>query len=158
MTNRTESTLRSGASSVAGWLGVMAAWLILAGCVEPRSEPAATAAPPRSSPPPARPLPALPEPTESSPGRGVAVLVSGLESLVPGMDGSLYEAYAEVAVLRTQDALRRRGLYHGPLNGVLDRPTMQAIYDFQSASLGLDRSGIPTPRTRLLLEQGSHTF
>jgi hypothetical protein len=43
------------------------------------------------------------------------------------------------------------------INGILDTPTMKAIYTFQQANHNLQVCGVPTPRTRKMLEQGSHT-
>jgi len=76
---------------------------------------------------------------------------------VKGLDGAIYDPYKPVTIQRTQRGLRERGLYSGPLHGVLDSPTMHAIYDFQKASYHLQLCGVPTPRTRMMLEQGSHT-
>jgi hypothetical protein len=45
----------------------------------------------------------------------------------------------------------------GPVNGILDLATMKSIYEFQEANANLQRCGIPTPHTRSMLEQGSHT-
>lgn len=80
------------------------------------------------------------------------------DGLIDGFDGELYEGYLPRTIRRTQRGLRSRGLYDGPIHGVLDQRTMEAIYAFQAASPGLQRCGVPTPRTRTLLEQGSHTF
>ena len=79
------------------------------------------------------------------------------DRLIDGLDGASYEPYKPEAVRRIQDALVGRGLYRGPIHGILDTPTMQAIYEFQKAHYGLQVCGIPTPRTRKILEQGSHT-
>jgi hypothetical protein len=88
----------------------------------------------------------------------VAVPATALaEGLIVGLDGELYEPYLPATIERVQVGLRTRGLYDGPVNGILDAPTMRAIYEFQEASYGLQRCGVPTPRTRRLLEQGSHT-
>ncbi|MDX1439629.1 MAG: peptidoglycan-binding domain-containing protein [Rubricoccaceae bacterium] len=97
---------------------------------------------------------------ETIPGRTGSMLDAQQgEGLILGLDGERYEAgYLRVTIARTQVALRQRGLYLGPITGVLDPRTMQAVYEFQEASYGLLRCGIPTPRTRRLLEQGSHTF
>lgn len=76
---------------------------------------------------------------------------------IRGLDGEIYPAYKPTVIERVQRALQDRGLYQGPVNGILDKPTMQAIYEFQKANGILQRSGIPTPRTRMLLHQGSHT-
>ncbi len=72
-------------------------------------------------------------------------------------DEASYEPYRPKAIERIQRALKARGLYGGPVNGVLDKPTMKAIYAFQRMAGTLQISGVPTPRTRRLLEQGSHT-
>jgi hypothetical protein len=71
--------------------------------------------------------------------------------------GGSYEPYRPKAIERIQRALTVRDLYGGPVNGVLDKPTMKAIYEFQRMAGTLQICGIPTPRTRRLLEQGSHT-
>jgi hypothetical protein len=42
------------------------------------------------------------------------------------------------------------------MNGILDSTTMKSIYAFQQAN-HLQRCGVPTPHTRKMLEQGSHT-
>jgi len=76
---------------------------------------------------------------------------------IRGLDGALYDRYNRPTIERTQRALRDRGLYSGPIHGILDPATMQAIYAFQTASYHLQRCGVPTPRTRMMLEQGSHT-
>jgi hypothetical protein len=77
--------------------------------------------------------------------------------LIAGFDGGLYEPYRPAAIQRVQKTLRDRGLYMGPMNGILDLPTMKSIYAFQEATHSLQRCGIPTPHTRKMLEQGSHT-
>jgi putative peptidoglycan binding protein len=77
--------------------------------------------------------------------------------LIAGLDGSLYVPYKRATIERVQKALIDRGLYAGPANGVLDRPTMKSIYEFQEANFNLQRCGIPTPHTRDMLQQGSHT-
>ena len=90
-------------------------------------------------------------------GSGETVWAPGFSGeLIAGVDGELYEPYSSVAIKRIQRALRNRDLYHGPINGVLDGPTMKSIYAFQEAN-NLQRCGVPTPRTRQMLEQGSHT-
>jgi hypothetical protein len=77
--------------------------------------------------------------------------------LIAGLDGGLYEPYRPAAIHRVQKTLKDRGLYTGPMNGILDLPTMKSIYAFQEATPNLQRCGIPTPYTRKMLEQGSHT-
>jgi hypothetical protein len=89
---------------------------------------------------------------------GKIVWAKGYEGiLIAGFDDGLYEPYGHAVMERVQRALRDRGLYGGPVNGVLDKPTMEALYTFQKANNNLQRCGIPTPFTRKMLEQGSHT-
>jgi len=76
--------------------------------------------------------------------------------LIAGLDGAMYTPYQPATLQRIQRRLRERGLYTGPMNGILDRPTMKSIYAFQEAN-NLQRCGVPTPYTRKMLEQGSHT-
>jgi hypothetical protein len=91
-------------------------------------------------------------------GSGITVWAEKFPGkLIAGLDGSLYVPYRRATIERVQKALRDRGLYTGPANGVLDRPTMASIYEFQEANFNLQRCGIPTPRTRDMLQQGSHT-
>jgi hypothetical protein len=79
-----------------------------------------------------------------------------LTAQVAGLDGAVYASYRPDIIQRVQRALKERGLYAGPTNGILDRPTMKSIYAFQAVN-NLQRCGIPTPHTRRMLEQGSHT-
>jgi hypothetical protein len=90
-------------------------------------------------------------------GSGQAVWAQGFEGeLIMGLNGELYPRYSATTITHVQSLMKNRGLYAGPLNGVLDAPTMESIYKFQAAYYLL-RCGVPTPRTRQLLEQGSHT-
>jgi hypothetical protein len=77
--------------------------------------------------------------------------------LIEGLDGNLYEPYARTTIESVQKALGTRGLYAGPQNGILDRSTMKSIFAYQKANFTLQRCGVPTPHTRKMLEQGSHT-
>lgn len=105
-----------------------------------------------------RELKEAPEAPQPQRGSGKTVWAHEFEGeLVQGLDGAVYEPYHAGAIERTQRALVERGLYRGPVNGILDAPTTQAIYDFQKANYNLQICGVPTPRTRILLEQGSHT-
>jgi len=98
------------------------------------------------------------ETVASLPGSGLMVWARGLEGeLIVGLDGQLYLPYSASTIMRVQSLMKNRGLYSGPLNGVLDAPTMESIYTFQEANYYMLRCGVPTPRTRKLLEQGSHT-
>jgi len=102
-----------------------------------------------------RPLPVASRLPEDS---GITAWADRFEGkLIAGLDGSLYMPYRRATIERVQKALIDRGLYTGPANGVLDRPTMKSIYQFQEANFNLQRCGIPTPRTRNMLQQGSHT-
>jgi len=91
-------------------------------------------------------------------GTGQTVWAPGFEGkLILGLDGQLYDAYDEATIRQVQSVMKNRGLYAGPVNGVLDPPTMESIYTFQEANKYMLRCGVPTPITRKLLEQGSHT-
>jgi hypothetical protein len=91
-------------------------------------------------------------------GSGKTVWAKGFGGLfIAGLDGGLYYPYSARTIERVQRILTDRGLYSGPINGILDLPTMRAIYAFQEANRNLLMCGIPTPRTRKMLEQGSHT-
>jgi putative peptidoglycan binding protein len=78
-------------------------------------------------------------------------------TFIVGLDGALYNPYRASTVQWVQQILTERGLYSGPANGILDTETMRAIYEFQRANGILQPCGVPTPLTRKLLEQGSHT-
>src|SRR5262245_52674236 len=124
-----------------------------AGVVEPQTPLQAAA----QRPAPARaPLPpAEPDLLEDS---GLTVWAKNFKGqLIEGLDGNLYEPYGRPLIERVQKALGYRGLYKGPVNGVLDRPTMKSVFEFQKGSYVLQRCGVPTPNTRKMLEQGSHT-
>jgi len=99
-----------------------------------------------------------PAATQSLEGSGKMAWAKGFAGqLIAGLDGELYEPYRTVTIERVQRIIRERGLYTGPINGILDTPTMKAIYTFQEATHILQVCGVPTPRTRKMLEQGSHT-
>ena len=115
--------------------------------------------PPKPAPPApvqqsGRLVPPSPEPLQ---GSGLAVWAKGYQGpLIAGLDGMVYDSYRPATVRRVQNELRGRGLYTGPTNGILDLPTMKSIYEFQIVN-NLQRCGVPTPHTRRILEQGSHT-
>ena len=118
------------------------------------SSPSTPPSPPVLSDPGGREKPG-PQVLEDS---GKILWAKGYEGiLIAGFDDGLYEPYLHAVVERVQLALRARGLYIGPVNGVLDKPTMESLYAFQKANKILQRCGIPTPFTRKMLEQGSHT-
>jgi Putative peptidoglycan binding domain len=113
-----------------------------------------TPQPPRENPV-GQSLPAEPQLLEGTGGTVWAKEFPG--NLIAGLDGDLYEPYKHKTIERVQKALGDRGLYAGPVNGILDRPTMKSIYAFQEANYNLQRCGVPTPHTRQMLAQGSHT-
>jgi hypothetical protein len=150
-----------------------AALIAISGCVAGEQQPV-QAPGPSASPPPDQSLPLATTPLESPrkseeaevqeatsqlPGTtGQQAWAHGFEGdLILGLDGALYVAYDATTIKHVQSVMKDRGLYAGPLNGVLDPPTMESIYTFQEANPYLLRCGVPTPRTRKLLEQGSHT-
>jgi len=91
-------------------------------------------------------------------GSGQMAWANGLTGyFIAGLDGALYEPYRAATIERIQQSLKARGLYAGPMNGILDSPTMKALYAFQEANHNLQLCGVPTPRTRKMLAQGSHT-
>ena len=91
-------------------------------------------------------------------GSGVTMWAKGYEGeLIAGRDGALYLPYEHATIEHVQMVLKDRGLYLGPVNGILDEPTMKSVYAFQEANYHLQRCGVPTPHTRQLLAQGSHT-
>lgn len=141
--------------------------LLLYGCtsrppVENTKPPSVPGQPPQVPPPPPIQPREVNDAAKSEPialeGSGQVVWAKGFEGkFIAGMDGGLYEPYRAILIERIQRNLKERGLYVGPINGTLDSPTMKAIYTFQEATHILQMCGVPTPRTRKLLEQGSHT-
>jgi hypothetical protein len=71
-------------------------------------------------------------------------------ALITGLDGGKYEAYGVETVKAVQEALKSAGLYGGEVTGKLDEETRKALGEYQRRN-GLAVSGVPTPRTRLLL-------
>ena len=145
--------------------------LAISGCAEHKEEHASKPsvnAPQTVPTPPAVPTPPLESSDKSEreevqdaaaplPGSGQTVWAQGFEGeLIMGLNGELYRPYRATTIAHVQSLMKNRGLYAGPVNGVLDAPTMESIYKFQAAYYLL-RCGVPTPRTRQLLEQGSHT-
>jgi len=76
------------------------------------------------------------------------------QSMIKGLDHSVYLSYEPSVVRQTQEALGRQGLYKGEINGVLDPETMRATAEFQKQN-GLHVSGVPTPLTRKKLAGGT---
>ena len=148
------------------------ALIVLSGCLTGPPQQEQASGPPAERPPDhSVSLPAIPlesprkseeaevqEASPQLPGTGQTAWAQGFEGdLIVGLDGALYVAYDAATIKHVQSVMTDRGLYSGPLNGVLDPPTMESIYTFQKANPYLLRCGVPTPRTRKLLEQGSHT-
>jgi hypothetical protein len=145
--------------------------MTLSGCAEQKekqaSKPSVNAPQTVEAPPavPTPPVESLDQPEREEvqemsaplPGSGQAVWAQGFEGeLIMGLNGERYLPYSATTIQHVQSVMKNRGLYAGPLNGVLDAPTMESIDKFQTAYYLL-RCGVPTPRTRQLLEQGSHT-
>ena len=132
----------------------------VSGCRSAEPVPAAPAELPTSQPAlPPQPPPQSTEPeAQSFRDVGETAWANGFRGeLIAGVDGELYEPYSSTTIRRVQRALKNRDLYPGPISGVLDAPTMKAIYTFQQAVYSLQLCGVPTPRTRWILEQGSNT-
>jgi hypothetical protein len=170
---------RLGARARAVFLSVVL--MAMSGCVAGERPGEQAPGPPVSTPPdhslplPTTPLESPPEAPPEAPRKseeaeiqeataqlpgttGQPAWAKGFEGdLILGLDGALYVAYDATTIKQVQSVMKERGLYSGPLNGVLDPPTMESIYAFQQANPYLLRCGVPTPRTRKLLEQGSHT-
>lgn len=72
------------------------------------------------------------------------------KGLVIGLEGEEYEAYKRSVIERTQEELKSRGLYDGPVDGWLEETTKRALAAFQEQA-GLPASGVPTPKTRRAL-------
>ena len=83
---------------------------------------------------------------------GCALLVwgTGEAYAVTGLDGRWYPTYRPQMIRWAQEALKATNAYAGPVNGVLDAATMQALKDFQHRA-GVHPSGVPTPLTRRAL-------
>ena len=69
---------------------------------------------------------------------------------VTGLDGRWYPTYRPAVVRWVQEALKAANAYAGPVNGVLDGATMEALKEFQ-VKAGVHPSGVPTPLTRRAL-------
>jgi hypothetical protein len=144
-----------------------AAFVPMFGCVaeEPKqqaTEPPASQSPPLPATPPESPHKSeqaqIQETASELPGSGQTSWAKGFEGdLIMGLDGQLYDAYSTATIKHVQTLMTNRGLYSGPVNGVLDPPTMQSLYTFQKGTHSLLHCGVPTPRTRKMLVQGSHT-
>jgi murein L,D-transpeptidase YcbB/YkuD len=76
--------------------------------------------------------------------------------MVTGLNGASYEAYLPSLIEQTQEALKAKDYYSGPVNGVLDHDTMEAIGKFQKDN-GLTVSGVPSPETREYLFSGQQS-
>ena len=74
--------------------------------------------------------------------------------LVLGLNGGEYPPYLASVVRETQQFLFDRQLYDGPVTGILDETTMQAIAEFQQAN-GIVASGVPSPETREAMQEAA---
>lgn len=70
--------------------------------------------------------------------------------LIKGLDGGLYQPYKPSVIRETQQALKEKGLYDGPVNGRFDEATMHAVGKFQKEH-DILVSGVPSPYTRAAL-------
>ena len=112
--------------------------------VEP--EPAPTEPPPEPAPDPAASeITRTPGPIRWAGSKGNGWI------MIRGLDGGTYENYYPSVVKNVQMALQDQGLYDGPISGVLDETTLNALGEFQKANK-LHVSGVPTPRTRKALK------
>ena len=135
-------------------------FLTLGGCLEapePVAEPVAEPpAPVEPEPEPEPPPEPEPEPEESpttstsGPIRWAGSKGNGW-IMIRGLDDGTYENYYPSVVKDVQMALQDQGLYNGPISGVLDDMTVNALGEFQKAN-NLHVSGMPTPRTREALK------
>ena len=118
----------------------------------PEPEPVTEAAPP--APPPPAPAPApTPPPEPEQPTAQASYMrdtrwVEGSEgNLLLGLNGGEYPPYAASFVKEVQRFLFEHDFYEGPVTGVLDEQTMEAIGEFQGEN-GIVQSGVPSPETR----------
>lgn len=140
----------------------MVSLLAAGGCEEappPEPPPEKKAAPP---PPPPEPEPVkAPEPEPPKPAVTPVGGALGTPKwvkprgngwiMVEGADGGRYENYYPSVVKNVQTALETEGLYDGPISGVLDEATSNALAEYQKTH-NLRASGVPTPRTREALQ------
>ena len=143
--------------------------LAVVGCQEtPEPEPIAEPAP--AQPAPVEPEPAeTEEPTPAPAPESVAAPASGTPGslrwagvngngwiMILGLDGETYENYYPSVVTNVQTALQAEGFYDGPISGVLDEATSNALGEYQQAN-NLYVSGVPTVRTREALRSSPDT-
>lgn len=67
--------------------------------------------------------------------------------LIEGLNGGEYPPYNARVIEQFQRFLFQEEFYDGPVTGILDKPTMEAMAEFQSAN-GIVASGVPSPETR----------
>ena len=73
-------------------------------------------------------------------------------NLMLGLDGGQYSPYLTTVVEEVQRFLFEQDLYDGPVTGVLDVDTMNALGEFQEQN-GLAKSGVPSPNTREAMQE-----
>ena len=66
-----------------------------------------------------------------------------------GAQGKVFPVYTEV-IRRAQAELKKKGLYHGEVNGTYDDTTAKAVVDYQ-ASVSVNKTGLPDALTLWLL-------
>ena len=138
--------------------------LFAAGGCEQAPEPAPVAEEKVAPPPaPTEPEPVKPAEPEPPPEPAVKPVGGALGTprwagskgngwiMIEGADGGRYENYYPSVVKNVQTALQTEGLYEGPISGVLDEMTSNALAEYQKAN-NLRASGVPTPRTREALK------
>ncbi len=112
---------------------------------EPIPEPVVEAPPP---PPP----PPEPEIGEANYIKDTPWAPGAEGKLMLGLDGGRYEPYRVPLIRQAQRALFHQKLYDGPVTGVLDQRTMEAVGELQKQN-GIKTSGVLTPRTREVLDK-----
>ena len=115
---------------------------------EPVPEPVVEAPPP----PPPPPKPPEPEIGEAHYIKDTPWAPGSEGKLMLGLDGGRYEPHSARLVRDAQRTLFRQKLYDGPVTGVLDKRTMEAVGELQKQN-GIKTSGVLSPRTRVVLEK-----
>ena len=148
--------IRERSFTTAIFIFCLAVVFALGGC-QPEPEPPTARREPIPGPIVRAPLSPLPPPKPPEPEVGEAHYINdtpwapGAEGkLMLGLDGGRYEPYRAHLVQNAQRTLFRQKLYDGPVTGVLDKRTMEAVGELQKQN-GIKTSGVLTPRTREVL-------
>ena len=118
---------------------------------EPEPVPDLVPEPVVEAPPPAPPAPPEPEIGEAHYLKDTPWSPGAEGKLMLGLDGGRYEPYLAPLVRDAQTILFQQKLYDGPVTGVLDRRTMEAVGELQKKH-GIKPSGVLSPRTRIVME------